>query len=366
MIYLDNAATTLRKPQSVSDAVRFAMKQYANPGRGGYPAAMRAGEEVYKTRKVAGRLFDCDTENVCFTYNATHGLNIAIRSLLRPGDRVLISGLEHNAVTRPLAAVGASVSVARAPLFTWDEWLDAFQKEIEKGADAVVCTHVSNVFGAILPIDGIAALCAERDVPLIVDASQSAGILPISLKRWKAAFVAMPGHKGLLGPQGTGLLLCGRIPEPLIHGGTGSYSMEQQMPNELPDRIEAGTMNVPGICGLGAALRFLLGSDPNETQRRETAMIRLCAEKLREFGAETFAGKHQSGVLSFNFSGKDPEEVCAAYGRKGIALRAGLHCAPLAHGTGGTLPQGTVRLSVSQLTQKIEIEHFLRATKELI
>ncbi len=366
MIYLDNAATTLRKPLAVLDAVRSAMAQLANPGRGDYRASVKAGEAVYAVRKLAGMLFDCDTEKVCFTFNATHGLNIAIRSLVGKGDKVVISGLEHNAVTRPLAALGAKVSVVRAPLFSGDQWIEAFQRALTDPPKAVVCTHVSNVFGAVLPIEEIADLCAERDVPLIVDASQSAGVLPVTLRRWKASFAAMPGHKALLGPQGTGLLLCGKLPEPLLYGGTGSYSLDQQMPPELPDRIEAGTLNVPGICGLGAALRFLLSRDASNALRWEKTLIGSCSEGLKELGAEVFSGSRQSGVLSFNFPGKDPEEVCAAFGRREIALRAGLHCAPLAHETAGTLPEGTVRLSVSPLTQRKEIDHFLRISKELI
>ena len=229
MIYLDSAATTFHKPPAVYRAVETAMRTCASPGRGGYAAAQAAERAVYRCRALAAELFDCPPESVCFTSCATEGLNIAIRTLVRPGDRVVISGLEHNAVTRPLHAIGAATEPVRAPLFSSDAWAEAFAGAVTKGTARVICTQASNVFGAVLPIDRIAALCAERGIPLIVDASQAAGLLPVRLRAWKAAFVAMPGHKGLYGPQGTGLLLCGRMPQPLRFGGTGSLSAEQKL-----------------------------------------------------------------------------------------------------------------------------------------
>ena len=186
-----------------------------------------------------------------FTFNATHGLNIAIKTLVKPGSTVLISGYEHNAVTRPLRAIpNVTVKAAESPLFDREAALEAFRRELTPEVDAVVCTHVSNVFGFILPIESIAALCRQRGCPLVVDASQSAGCLPLSFRELGAAFIAMPGHKGLYGPQGTGLLLCGDGAEPLLEGGTGSVSLSQEMPDFLPDRLEAGTHNIAGIAGL--------------------------------------------------------------------------------------------------------------------
>ncbi len=366
MIYLDNAATTLRKPAGVSEAVRYAIENLANPGRGGHASSMKAGDAVYQTRRLAAKLFECSPDQVCFTLNATHALNIALFSLLSRSDRVVISGLEHNAVTRTLHAIGAKVEVVRAPLFSAEQWLEEFRRALAEPAKAVVCTHVSNVFGCVLPVEALAALCRQKNVPLVVDASQSAGVLPVSLKQWGAAFVAMPGHKGLLGPQGTGLLLCGRTPKPLLFGGTGSLSQSPSMPEETPERIEAGTVNVPGICGLGAALRYLLGSRADRRLLHERQLISACAQGLRSMGATVYAGAGQSGVLSFTDVHQDPEELCARYAARGIALRAGLHCAPLAHETAGTLPAGTIRVSVSPLTQKTGIEQFLSVSRELI
>ncbi|MGN0967754.1 MAG: aminotransferase class V-fold PLP-dependent enzyme, partial [Oscillospiraceae bacterium] len=244
MIYLDSAATTLQKPAAVSNAMRSAMARMATPGRGGHRPAALAAETAFACREKAAELFGVDApEHVVFTFNATHALNIAIKTLVKPGSTVLISGYEHNAVTRTLAAIkNVKIRVAGSPLFRSDQLLSRFEELMTNEVGTVVCNHVSNVFGYVLPIPEIAALCRARKIPLIVDASQSAGCLPVSLKEWGAAFIAMPGHKGLYGPQGTGLLLCASdTVQPLIEGGTGSTSARQEMPDFLPDRLEAGT-----------------------------------------------------------------------------------------------------------------------------
>ena len=365
MIYLDSAATTFLKPPSVCRAVGKAMQTCASPGRGGYPAAQAAERTVYQTRALAAELFDCAPEDVCFTSCATEGLNIAIRTLVRPGDRVVISGLEHNAVTRPLHALDAAVVPVRAPLFAGKAWAEAFSEAVTPETACVVCTQVSNVFGAVLPIEEIAALCAGRGVALIVDASQAAGLLPVRLRAWQAAFVAMPGHKGLFGPQGTGLLLCGRMPEPLRFGGTGSQSASQAMPEFLPDRLEAGTANVPGIAGLGAGLEYVRSLDHTRVLAAERRMLRRAAEDLRRLGSEVWTGPDQAGVLSFRIPGVDPVEAAARFADRGIALRAGLHCAPLAHQTAGTFPDGTIRASVSSMTQPEDLLALVRTAKQL-
>ena len=246
MIYLDSAATTLQKPPSVARATAHAIDHLASPGRGGHRPAMAAADTAFACREEAAALFHVPSvDQVVFTFNATHGLNIAIKTLVHPGDRVVISGYEHNAVTRPLHAIPeVEILVARSPLFDRQGMIDSFRQCLDQGADAAICTHVSNVFGFILPIQEIAELCRQREVPLIVDASQSAGVLPLDIQELGAAFVAMPGHKGLYGPQGTGLLLCNRDPTPILEGGTGSESLKQSMPQFLPDRLEAGTHNI--------------------------------------------------------------------------------------------------------------------------
>ncbi len=344
MIYLDYGATSFPKPLPVRTAVLRAMQRCANPGRGGYPAAMAAAEQVYACREMAGKFFDCDPEQVVLTANCTHGLNIAIRTLVKPGNRVLISGFEHNAVTRPLHALGAQVEVAGRRLFDWEDTLEQWEKGLKKHPSAAIFTHVSNVFGYILPIRELAALCRQHGVPFIVDAAQSAGTLPLSLRELSAAFIAMPGHKGLLGPQGTGLLLCGQMPEPIMQGGTGSASMEQTMPDTLPDRVEAGTVNVPGIAGLLAGLQTVEKLGVENILRRESAQMAACVPILRESGASVFSGPHQSGTVSF-VPQKDCEAVASGLADHGVCVRAGLHCAPLAHESAGTLATGTVRIS---------------------
>ncbi len=366
MIYLDNAATTLRKPPEVAQAAAMAIRSCANPGRGGHAAAERAEETVWRTRSLAARFFDLEAEQICFTANATESLNIALRTLVQPGDRVLISGLEHNAVTRTLAGLDARTDVVTAPIFRKDAWIEGFRRAMSSETRTVVCVHVSNVFGAVLPVEEIGELCATRGIPFVVDASQSAGLLPVRPEAWKADFVAMPGHKSLLGPQGTGLLLCCRQPAPLRFGGTGSRSLDQTMPEELPERLEAGTLNVPGIAGLGAGIAYLSKQDPVVLQKRERRLLSIALKGLRELGAEVYEGPNQCAVLSFRLPGLDVEEAAAGYAARGVALRAGLHCAPLAHRTGGTLPEGTIRMSLSVFSRAEEIQGFLRQTRILL
>ena len=371
MIYLDSAATTFQKPAAVQRAVVQAMRTMSSPGRGGYAAAQQADELLFRCRSAAAELFSVpSSEQVVFTMNATYGLNIAIKSLVRPGGRVVVSGYEHNAVTRPLHALGAEVIVAAAPLFSPQETVEAFERALAHEPDAVICTHVSNVFGAILPIERIARLCRGASVPLIIDASQSAGTLPVSLSGTGAAFIAMPGHKGLYGPQGTGLLLCGERPaRPLLLGGTGSASRDRQMPPTLPDRLEAGTHNMPGIAGLLEGLRFVRRRTPEAIACRERQLAAEAVRRLKALpGVEVFTpanGPHPTGVVSFRAAGRDCEELAEALGRRGIALRAGLHCAPLAHRTAGTLDTGTVRLSLSDFNTPAQIEKLAQELHQL-
>ena len=343
MIYLDNGATSFPKPQEVSQAVARAMEQGANPGRGGYGAAMEAGNLVLNCREAAGRLFHCKPEQVVLTANCTQGLNIAIGSLVKEGDRVLISGFEHNAVVRPLYARKADLRIAGRRLFQWEEILESFRRELRRGVDAAVFTYVSNVFGYILPVEKLAALCREAGVPFILDAAQAAGSLKVSMELG-ADFIAMPGHKGLLGPQGTGLLLCGQPGKPLLYGGTGSQSRSHEMPQDLPERLEPGTLNVPGAAGLAAGISIVERKGTDAIFRREHTQAEKLSRDLRNLGFRVFAGEHQAGTVSFQGKG-DCEEIAAHLGKRGIAVRAGLHCAPLAHESAGTIAQGTVRVS---------------------
>lgn len=360
MIYLDNAATTLRKPDSVRRAVSRALDTLGNPGRGAHTAAMAAAEAAYECRKLAAALFHAPgPENVVFTMNATHALNLAIKSIAGKGDRVVISGYEHNAVLRPLIAIGAEIHVAASPLFQPEAAVEAFRRELQPGVKLCVVNHVSNVFGYILPVEQIAAICRMRGIPLIVDASQSAGVLEVNMEALGAAFIAMPGHKGLYGPQGTGLLLCDHPTQPLIEGGSGSESRNPHMPESLPDRLEAGTLNMPGIAGLHAGLRFVADTGSERLLRHERELLRMTASLLRHNPALRLYlspdSALQTGVLSFNAARTDCETVADLLSRKGIAVRAGLHCAPLAHDTAGS--EGTVRASFGAFNTAWEVRN---------
>ena len=368
MIYLDSAATTLEKPGAVPRASAWAMTHLASPGRGGHAPGMGAAKLMYDMREQAARLFHMgDPEQVVLTCNATHALNIAIRSLVKPGGTAVISGYEHNAVTRPLYAIpGAKVRVAAGPLFDQDGVYEAFEREVDAGVDAVICNHVSNVFGFIQPVERVAALCRERGVPLIVDASQSAGVLDVDMEGWGAAFIAMPGHKGLYGPQGTGLLLCGGEAQPLIRGGTGSLSASQEMPDFLPDRLEAGTQNVCGAAGLLAGMEFVArkGTECIHAHERRLA-CRMMDRLARLPGVTVYRGEDQSGLFSVVVDGMDCEDAAEALARRGIAVRAGLHCAPLAHRSAGTADTGTVRFSFSAFNRPDQVDQAAAAVREL-
>lgn len=367
MIYLDHGATSFLKPPQVANAMMVAMKQLSSVGRGGYPAAMAAAAVVHKCREEAGVLFHARPEQVVFTMNATHGLNIAIHSLCKPGMTVAISGYEHNAVLRPLQAAGARLVVCGRELFQPEQAISDFEKALADGAELVVCTCCSNVFGYVLPYADIGRLCKQWEVPLILDGSQGAGTLPISLADSGAAFIAMPGHKGLYGPQGTGILLCNQPGKPLICGGTGSNSRDLYMPEELPDRLEAGTHNVCGIAGLLEGIRYVRRQRPERILRREQRLKDLLAEMLDSYkGLHLYCGEGQSGVLSFTVECRDPEEIAYDLGLQGVAVRAGLHCAPLAHESAGTSPSGTVRISLSDRNKEAELIQFSRIFKKIL
>ena len=372
MMYFDSGATTLEKPAAVRAAMARAVNTLSSPGRGSYRATAMAEETDYLCRTTAAKLFGvAEPENVVFTHNATHGLNIAINTLVKPGSRVVISGYEHNAVTRPLHAIPhVELTVLDTPPFQPEKMVDECRRALEKGADVLICNHVSNVFGCIQPIEEMGKLCREKSVHFVVDASQSAGILPIHMADLGADFIAMPGHKGLYGPQGTGLLLCGRKPKPLIHGGTGSQSLLQYMPEELPDRLESGTHNMPGIAGLLEGLRFVQQKGTENILRHERALTLQAVELLRRTeGIKVFYRDrllHQTGVLSFIVEGIDCEVLGQALGRQGIAVRAGFHCAPLAHRTVKTLKTGTIRFTPSVFNTQQQVAQFAQILQRLI
>ena len=365
MIYLDNAATSYPKLPQVRRAVELALRQCANPGRGGHPASMAGARTVFRCRERAARLFGCQPEQVAFTSNCTHGLNIAIRTLVKPGARVLISGFEHNAVTRPLHGLGARITVAGRRLFDWEDTLARFEDGLKRGVDAAIFTHASNVFGYVLPVAEMSRLCRRYGIPFAIDAAQSAGVEQVDLGQWGASFVAMPGHKGLLGPMGTGMLLCGDRPVPLLYGGTGSESIRQEMPDDLPERLEAGTVNVPGIAGLDAGMAYLEKKGIQQVRDREIRLMQRCVAGLQKLGLQVFTGPHQSGTVSF-VAPRDCEELAMDLARQGVAVRGGLHCAPLAHESAGTLESGTVRVSFGVDSSMEKTEAFLEILRKIM
>lgn len=371
MTYLDSAATSLQKPHTVSKNTGWAVRHLSSPGRGSHSASMDASSVAFSCREAAAKLFNVkDPTNVVFTFNATHALNIAIKSLVRRGDKVIISGYEHNSVTRPLCAIGARVSVAASELFEPEMTLHAFERRLSDETALVVCNHISNVFGYILPAERVAEVCRERKIPFVLDASQSAGVLDIDFSKIGAEFICMPGHKGLYGPQGTGLLLCKRRPDCLIQGGTGSSSLSSDMPDFLPDRIEAGTHNMPGIAGLAAGIDFVERKGVKKILAHERELIDYTADGLSKIdGVRVFRSEFsycQSGVLSFTAEDIPCETIGEELSARGICVRTGLHCAPLAHKTAGTAATGTVRISVSYFNTMREISAFLNAVEDII
>ena len=367
MIYLDNAATSLPKPRSVERTMVWGLNHLPSPGRGSSSGADAAAEVLFSLRMEAGAQFHCQPEQVILTTSCTHGLNIAIKSLVNPGDRVVVSCMEHNAVMRPLHAIGAEIHVAGKHLFDSDELIEELDRLLTPDTRLCVMTHVSNVFGWRLPVEEAAALCKTRGIPFVLDAAQSVGCLDIDMQELGAAFIAMPGHKGLMGPQGTGLLLCGSETKTLIEGGTGSISRQMEMPEFLPDRLEPGTHNMPGAAGLLAGLRAVRSIGTQEILRRERELLTLAEKRLGAIpGIRLYQGENQTGVLSFVTEGTD----CVLFGeelshRWDIALRSGLHCAPLAHETAGTIDTGTIRISFGPMNRRQDAEILAEAVELL-
>lgn len=357
MIYLDNAATTLEKPPAVSRAMCWAMRHAGGAGRSAHPPAMLGADIIYDTRRLAAQVFDVpDPTRVIFTANATQALNMALYAMAQTRRHFAISGFEHNAVYRPILELvkrnNLKLTMLRSALWEDALLLEQAEQAIREGADCFVLCHVSNVFGYIQPLEQLDALLSEHGIPLILDASQSAGVLPLSVSKLHSlAAVGMPGHKGLYAPPGTGMLLwmSQDLPAPLLLGGTGSLSEQADMPDFLPDRLESGTVNVAGIAGLFEGLQFVSKVGESEIAAWECKLRDLVAEKLREVpGVTVYTSpdpQKQTGVLSFTCRQLPCEIVAQRLAEHNICVRAGLHCAPLAHSTAGTLETGTVRIS---------------------
>lgn len=377
MIYFDNSATTFPKPKTVREASAAAVRYSANPGRSGHKLSMRASEEIFRTRKAAAHFFNAASEErVIITLNCTSAMNIVLKGILKSGDHVVVSDMEHNAVMRPLEGLlknGVTYTAAKVFPQDNDKTVDSFRKSINAKTRMIVCTQASNVWGIRLPVERLAALAHEYGLLIAVDAAQSAGVVPIDIMDSRIDFLCVAGHKGLYGPMGTGLLIIGgeTIPQPLIEGGTGSYSSFFEQPSELPDRLESGTPNVPGIAGLRAGIEFISQYGTERAFRHEMMLIKRLYRQLSAMkGAELYMPepdeKHFVPILSFNIRGLDSETAAKKLSSYGIALRAGLHCSPAAHKAVGTEKIGAIRISPSVFNTVQETDRVSMAVRQII
>ena len=387
-LYFDNAATSWPKPKSVLRAMQgFFMKGGGNPGRSGHGRSIGAARIVVQTRELLARLINVrDSSKIVFTKNATEALNIAIYGLAGEGGHIVTSSMEHNSVMRPLTDLqthGREVTVVGAHA-AGTVTPDDIARALRENTCLVVLTHASNVTGSVNDIAGIGSICRDRGVPLLIDAAQTVGCVPIDVEAMSIDFLAFSGHKGLLGPQGTGGLYIGseRLSEPLMRGGTGSLSDREEQPDFFPDRFESGTLNVIGIAGLGAGVEYVLNRGVSAIADHDEGLLQLfldelcndrryqlygpCAVENMEAERSTDTALQQTGVLSLNIRGLSPSKVGQLLDLEyGIQTRIGLHCAPSAHRTIGTFPNGTVRLSWGPFTTEKNMRCVVRALRSI-
>ncbi len=376
-MYLDNAATSYPKPDNVYASVLHAMREVgASPGRGGYRRSLEAGRILFMARETAAGFFSIsDSARIIFTHNATGALNLALQGTLAAGDHVITTSMEHNSLLRPLYALrnkGVELSIVSAGpdgVVSVEE----LHRVVRANTRLIAISHVSNVCGAIQSIQRLGELCREIGALFLVDAAQSAGYLPIDVERSAIDLLAVPGHKGLLGPSGTGLLyVAPRVPlTPVIQGGTGSHSTAEEQPQVMPDSFEAGTHNLPGIAGLQAGMEFIREQGLSAIFQHEHTLLNQAEQALREIPGITIYGPNdpscRCSVLSFTAAGVDSALLAAELDHGyDIAVRAGLHCAPLAHRTLGTFPGGTVRVSPGWFTTREEIAFFSDAVVQCV
>ena len=375
MIYLDNAATTIQKPQAVIDAVVSAMCSIGNAGRGVNDASLGAARVIYETREKLNRLFHGENpKQIAFTSNSTESLNIAIKGTLAPGDHVITTALEHNSVLRPLYELeetGVKLTIIDSDRQGRIHYAD-FQREIRENTKAIVCTHGSNLTGNLVDLRQVGHIAAERELLFIVDASQTAGVFPIDVQEMKIDVLCFTGHKGLLGPQGTGGLYVrpGLAVRPLKSGGSGVQTYSKSHPSEMPTALEAGTLNGHGIAGLGAAADYLLETGIDTVRAREQELMWRFYEGVKDIPGVIiygdFTSRERCPIVTLNIRDYDSSEVSdellITYN---ISTRSGGHCAPLAHRALGTAEQGAVRFSFSHYNTEKEVDTAIRAVKEL-
>lgn len=373
MIYLDNSATTYPKPEAVVKSMSNSMRKFgANSGRGFYDMSIKTTEQIYTTRKKIADFFGCQNpENIIFTYNCTMSLNMAIKGIARKGCHFIISDLEHNSVFRTvekLKSMGVcDYSVAEVDADD-EKTINNFSKCIRKNTVAIISTGASNVFGFITPYAKIGELAHKNNLLFILDAAQIAGIIPIDIQENNIDILCCAGHKGLYGPSGTGILAFNNEIKlnTIIEGGTGSNSFSEEQPEILPDRFESGTPNVPGIIALGFGVDFINKIGISNIYNHERNLIIYLQKNLEKIESVSLYGKERSSVpiLSFNVKGMHSEEVASILSKENIAVRAGFHCAPLAHKKMSTLDTGTVRISPSFFTSKKDIDFLIKCVRK--
>ena len=377
IIYLDNAASTWPKPPAVKDMMAEAIEDYAaNPGRGGHTLAMKASKTVFRTRVQLSRLFGIQNPNNLFFYlNATQALNQAIKGFLKPGDHVISSSVEHNSVRRPIEFMRKTSQVEATFIEPRDDhhfYVEDFAKAIQPNTRLLVVSHASNLTGVILPVAELGKLAKERGITFLVDASQSAGVLPIHVEEMHIDMLAFPGHKGLYGPQGTGGLYVHNDIDlvPLIHGGTGSQSEAIEQPTTRPDRYESGTVNTVGLAGLHAGVSFVMEKGVENIRQHEWDLVKQTITQLQEIpGVQVYGPGIETervGVVAFNVGEVDASEVSFILDQQyGIATRSGYHCTPLGHQTAGTEQRGAVRASFGIFNSDKDVEALIDAVKEI-
>ena len=377
IIYLDNAASTWPKPPAVKDMMAEAIEDYAaNPGRGGHTLAMKASKTVFRTRVQLSRLFGIQNPNNLFFYlNATQALNQAIKGFLKPGDHVISSSVEHNSVRRPIEFMRKTSQVEAAFVEPRDDhhfYVEDFAKAIQPNTRLLVVSHASNLTGVILPVAELGKLAKERGITFLVDASQSAGVLPIHVEEMHIDMLAFPGHKGLYGPQGTGGLYVHNDIDlvPLIHGGTGSQSEAIEQPTTRPDRYESGTVNTVGLAGLQAGVSFVMEKGVENIRQHEWDLVKQTIAQLQEIpGVQVYGPGIETervGVVAFNVGEVDASEVSFILDQQyGIATRSGYHCTPLGHQTAGTEQRGAVRASFGIFNSSKDVKALIDAVKEI-
>lgn len=378
MIYFDNSATTYPKPFSVNKAILEAIKKYgANPGRSGHTMSRISGGELERCREVAANMFGAESsKNVVFTLNCTHALNMVIKGILKEGDHVVTSCVEHNAVMRPLNKLKKDglITYTSAQVYplNHDMTVDSFRKAINSKTKLIVCTHASNVWGIKLPIERIAALAKIYKIPILVDAAQSGGLVPINLKNSYIDFLCLAGHKGLYGPMGTGMLITKKADmlDTIIEGGTGTDSMILCQPKIMPQKFESGTPNIWGMSGLRAGMEFVMSRGINNIAMHENELILRLYDNLKKIkGVKLYMPRPGSRyfvpLLSFNIAGYVSDEVGKILDKNGIEVRTGLQCAPKAHEFAGSAKTGVVRVSPSVFNKKAEIDKLIEVIKTI-